>query len=104
MTPATVLMTTGKNTLPAIVTIFEVSPMPKTININGNKASVGMGINAMISGDTKCRIGAYNPIHKPMIIPGITPNKNPASIRKREIPIWLNSSPLVSKLVKVDTI
>ena len=57
MTPAAVLMTTGKNTLPAIVTTFDKSPIPKIIIIIGSKASVGIGMSAITIGETKCRIG-----------------------------------------------
>src|SRR5690606_19031071 len=86
-------MTTGKNTLAAIVMIFENSPIPNKINMIGNIASVGIGISAIINGEKKWRIVEYIPINSPNIIAGVTPTKNPKKIRNKLIFICSINSP-----------
>src|ERR1700674_5506725 len=86
-------MTVGKNTPSAMVTIFEVSPIPSQRMSSGKSAIFGIGNRADTIGKPAARANENRPTASPTEMPIAVPMTQPAPIRISDIEICAHNSP-----------
>ena len=96
-TPATVLITVGKNTPNAKVTSFEPSPMPNQMMNSGTSAILGTGNNADTTAIPGDRARVNSPNATPTTSPATVPITQPIARRCNEAARCNQSSPLVPR-------